>query len=94
MLDRRRETAADEPWPRRAKLTLRLLPRFTAYFEITGDSRQKGYRMYRSVATKLERCYQLMETENPRLLNVWIAHWQDIVDSAAPLSRNTPRWRG
>jgi uncharacterized protein DUF3303 len=32
------------------------------------------------VDTKLERCYQLMETENPRLLDEWIAHWQDLVE--------------
>ena len=32
------------------------------------------------VDTNLELCYQLMETDNPRLLDEWIAHWQDIVD--------------
>jgi len=32
------------------------------------------------VDTRLERCYQLMETDNPLLLDEWIAHWQDIVD--------------
>ncbi len=32
------------------------------------------------VDTKLERCYQLMETDNPLLLDEWIAHWKDIVD--------------
>ena len=32
------------------------------------------------VDTKLERCYQLMETDNPRLLDEWIAQWSDIVD--------------
>lgn len=32
------------------------------------------------VDTKLERCYQVMETDNPMLLDKWIAHWQDIVD--------------
>ena len=32
------------------------------------------------VDQKLERCYQLMETDDPRLLDVWIARWSDIVD--------------
>jgi hypothetical protein len=32
------------------------------------------------VDTKLERCYQLMETDNRGLLDEWIAHWSDIVD--------------
>ena len=28
----------------------------------------------------LERCYQLMETEDPALLDQWIANWSDLVD--------------
>jgi ribosomal protein S18 acetylase RimI-like enzyme len=32
------------------------------------------------VDSKLERCYQLMETDNPLLLEQWIAKWSDIVD--------------
>jgi len=32
------------------------------------------------VDQKLERCYQLMETEDPALLDQWIANWSDIVD--------------
>jgi hypothetical protein len=28
----------------------------------------------------LDRCYQLMETDNPRLLDEWMASWSDIVD--------------
>lgn len=32
------------------------------------------------VDAKLERCYQLMETDNPLLLDEWIANWSDIVD--------------
>jgi hypothetical protein len=32
------------------------------------------------VDTSLERCYQLMETDDPRLLDQWIAQWNDIVD--------------
>lgn len=32
------------------------------------------------VDANFEICYQLMEADNPRLLEEWIAHWQDIVD--------------
>ena len=32
------------------------------------------------VDTKLERCYQLMETDDPQLLSDWMAHWRDLVD--------------
>jgi hypothetical protein len=28
----------------------------------------------------LERCYQLMETDDPQLLDAWMARWSDIVD--------------
>jgi len=29
---------------------------------------------------KLERCYQLMETDNPSLLDQWIKCWNDLAD--------------
>ena len=29
---------------------------------------------------RLERCYQVMETEDRALLDQWIANWSDIVD--------------
>jgi hypothetical protein len=32
------------------------------------------------VDDKLERCYQLMESDHRRLLNEWIANWSDLVD--------------
>ncbi len=32
------------------------------------------------VDQKLERCYQLMETEYRRLLDQWVANWNDIID--------------
>ena len=32
------------------------------------------------VDQKLERCYQLVETEDRTLLDQWIANWSDIVD--------------
>ncbi len=32
------------------------------------------------VDEKLERCFQLMETDNRQLLDEWIAHWSDLVE--------------
>jgi hypothetical protein len=32
------------------------------------------------VDTNLACCYQLMETDDPRLLDQWIGQWNDIVD--------------
>lgn len=32
------------------------------------------------VDEKLERCYQLMQTEDRRLLDDWMARWSDLVD--------------
>jgi hypothetical protein len=32
------------------------------------------------VDDKLERCYQLMESDDRRLLDEWIANWSDLVD--------------
>lgn len=32
------------------------------------------------IDTRLERCYQLMETDDPRLLDEWMANWSDLVD--------------
>jgi hypothetical protein len=32
------------------------------------------------VDARLERCYQLMETEHRELLDRWIANWSDIID--------------
>jgi len=29
---------------------------------------------------QLERCYQLMETHDRRLLDEWIANWSDLID--------------
>jgi Protein of unknown function (DUF3303) len=30
-------------------------------------------------ARNLDRCFQLMETEDPRLFDQWIANWSDLV---------------
>jgi hypothetical protein len=32
------------------------------------------------VDTKLERCYQIMETSDPTLMEEWIGNWNDIVE--------------
>lgn len=32
------------------------------------------------VDEKLERCYQVMEAHDPRLLEEWMSHWSDLVD--------------
>lgn len=32
------------------------------------------------VDTKLERCFQLMETDDRALLDRWLAQWRDLVD--------------
>lgn len=32
------------------------------------------------VDEKLERCFQLMETEQPEHLDQWIANWNDLVE--------------
>ena len=32
------------------------------------------------VDEQLERCYQVMETEDRRLLDAWMTNWSDIVD--------------
>lgn len=51
------------------------------------------------VSDKLDRCYQLMETEDRGLLDQWIANWRDIVEfevhpvitSAQALERISPQ---
>jgi len=32
------------------------------------------------VTTDLQRCYQVMECDDPRLLEQWMDQWKDIVD--------------
>jgi hypothetical protein len=32
------------------------------------------------VAEDFDRCFQLMETEDPRLFHKWTAHWADLVE--------------
>jgi hypothetical protein len=32
------------------------------------------------VTTDLQHCYQVMETDDARLLEIWMSEWRDIVD--------------
>lgn len=50
-------------------------------FRERGRLAPEGLRYVDSwVAANLERCYQLMETDDPVLLDSWIAQWEDLVD--------------
>ena len=63
------EIYIDGPGPvyARAAERGRMLPRGLAYLESWVDERG------------LDRCFQLMETEEPRLFEEWIASWNDLV---------------
>jgi Domain of unknown function (DUF3303) len=51
------------------------------------------------ITEDLRRCYQVMECDDRRLLDEWIAHWSDVVDfevipvvtSAEALAKVAPR---
>src|SRR5919108_4909801 len=64
------ETYIDGPGPvyARAAERGRLLPPGLAYLESWIDERG------------LDRCFQLMETEDPTLFDQWIADWSDLVE--------------
>jgi hypothetical protein len=50
-------------------------------FRDRGRMAPDGLRYVSSwVDEKLERCYQLMEAEDRRLLDEWMSHWNDIVE--------------
>jgi Protein of unknown function (DUF3303) len=50
-------------------------------FRDSGRLAPEGLRYLSSwVDEKLERCYQLMETEDRALLEAWMARWRDLVD--------------
>ena len=50
----------------------------------------------------LDRCFQLMETDDPALFEAWTAAWSDlatfeihpVIDSAQAAARVDIRWRG
>jgi hypothetical protein len=50
-------------------------------FRDHGRLAPEGLRYISSwVDEKFERCFQLMETDDPRLLDQWVANWSDIVN--------------
>ncbi|HZQ71203.1 MAG TPA: DUF3303 family protein [Terriglobales bacterium] len=50
-------------------------------FRDRGRLAPEGLRYLSSwVDENLERCYQLMETDDRSLLDRWISHWNDLVD--------------
>ena len=52
-----------------------------ARFHERGRMAPEGLRYVDSwVETNQDRCFQLMETDDPALLEVWAANWADIVD--------------
>ena len=50
-------------------------------FRDRGRLAPEGLRYVSSwVDEKLERCFQLMETENRKLLDEWVGNWGDLVE--------------
>jgi hypothetical protein len=50
-------------------------------FRDRGRMAPEGLRYVSSwIDERLERCFQLMETSDPKLLDEWIANWSDIVN--------------
>jgi len=73
-------------------------------FAERGRMQPEGLRYVGSwVEASLERCFQVMECEDPRLLDEWADHWRDLGDfefipvltsdaaRAAALGPNAPR---
>src|SRR2546423_15650978 len=61
-------TKGPDPVDSRAAERGRMLPAGLEYLESWIDART------------LDRCFQLMETEDPGLLDEWVAKWSDLVD--------------
>jgi hypothetical protein len=50
-------------------------------FRERGRMAPEGLRYVSSwVDENIERCYQLMETDDPRLLDQWMANWNDLTE--------------
>ena len=50
-------------------------------FEDKGRMLPDGLKYIGSwVEASYDRCFQLMECDDPRLFDAWIAHWQDLVE--------------
>jgi len=86
-----RYTAGPGPVYERAAARGRMLPDGLHYVDswIVDDDR-------------LDRCFQLMETDDPALFDVWLDNWRDlgefevypVIDSAAAASRVDVTWQG
>lgn len=63
-----RYTAGPRPVYERAALQGRMLPDGLGYVDSW------------VVADRLDRCFQLMETEDPALIDLWRERWQDLGD--------------
>lgn len=61
-------TSGPDPVYERAALSGRMIPDGLEYIDSWVDAKNKA------------RCFQLMRTDEPRLFDVWIARWSDIVD--------------
>jgi hypothetical protein len=82
-------TNGPEPVYRRAAERGRMLPAGLTYVDswVVDDE-------------ALDRCFQLMETDDPALFDVWFAAWSDlatfevhpVIDSAQAAARVTVRW--
>jgi hypothetical protein len=72
-----------------------------------GDARRVAERFRRSGRTLPEgvvyhaswvdaagtRCFQIMETANPELLNAWVSRWDDLVDfEIVPVLSSSDFW--
>lgn len=45
------------------------------------------------VDTRSARCFQVMETPHPELLNAWISRWDDLIDfEVVPVLTSTDFW--
>ena len=82
------ETFTRGPGPVYARVAERgrMLPPGLAYLDSWVDAR------------RLDRCFQLMETEDPGLFDGWVAQWRDLVDfeivpvvSSAEAAHGAPR---
>lgn len=86
-----RYTHGPEPVYRRAAEHGRMLPPGLLYVDswIVDDGRY-------------DRCYQLMETDDPALFDAWLSHWRDlgefevlpVIDSAAAAAKVQVSWKG
>ena len=50
-------------------------------FKETGRMTPEGLKYLGSwVEDNFDRCFQLMECDDPQLFEQWLVHWQDLVD--------------